>query len=247
MFYCAASGGVLLRNVKAKNDNVSTCHPLTHSLCTSRQKVRTTNKCLSLEQSPTDYVLYYKRATAYYSLSKHHSALQDFDKVLDLTNFTFDKALLMKGRIHAKEGDWNNAKDMLKRYKARASGKDATEAGDLVFEVSEGETAAKKAKQSRKAGLYQACVEAATDALKTATHSVQLRQLRADCALEAGDVQQAVGDMMYVSLSFLYFSTLTIIWTVERLTSPHHQRPNFSESHNCPISSSHRQHRHNLH
>jgi DnaJ family protein C protein 3 len=103
----------------------------------------------------------------------------------------------MKGRILAKEGDWSNARDTLKQYKSRVqSGKDAMEAGDLLFEVSEGEVASKKAKQSRKAGLYQACVEAATDALKTATHSVSVRELRAECALEAGDVQQAVGDMM---------------------------------------------------
>ena len=156
-----------------------------------------------------DYVLYYKRATAYYSLSKHQNALQDFDKVLDLTNFTFDKALLMKGRIHAKDGDWANARGMLKRYKARVGGKtasaDVAAVGDLLFEVSEGEVASKKAKQSRKAGLYQACVEAATDALKTATHSVSLRQLRAECSLESGDIQQAVGDMMCV-ISFFFVS-----------------------------------------
>ena len=100
----------------------------------------------------------------------------------------------MKGRIHAKEGDWNNARDMLKRYSNRVKGD--TSAGDLLFEVSEGEIASKKATQSRAAGLYQACVDAATEALKVATHSVKLRELRAECALHSGDVQQTVGDLM---------------------------------------------------
>lgn len=148
----------------------------------------------STEQSPADYLLYYKRATAYYSLSRHPNALQDFDKVLEITGGTFDRALLMKGRIHAREGNWAAARDMLKRYTTRVKGD--TAAGDLLFEVTEGEVAGKKAAQSKRAGLHQVCVEAATEALKVATHSPELRQLRADCALESGDVQQAVGDLI---------------------------------------------------
>lgn len=114
--------------------------------------------------------------------------------MLDLTKGSFDKALLMKARIHARDGTWASARDALKRYSSRVNG-DAT-AGDLLFEVSEGEVAAKRAVQSHMAGLYQACVDATTDALKVATHSVDLRELRAGCALDTGDVQQAVGDLI---------------------------------------------------
>ncbi|KAH8115629.1 TPR-like protein [Phellopilus nigrolimitatus] len=148
----------------------------------------------ALEQAPSDYILYYKRATAYYSLSRHQHALADFDSVLDLTSSNFDKALLMKGRIYAKEGAWPAARDALMRYSARVKGDAA--AGDLLFEVSEGEVAGKKAAQSQKAGLHQVCVEAATEALKVATHSTELRELRAECALDSGDVEQTVGDLI---------------------------------------------------
>lgn len=89
------------------------------------------------EQAPADYILYYKRATAYYSLSRHQNALSDFDKVLDLTSGNFDKALLMQGRIHAREGAWPEARDALKRYTTRV--KNDASAGDLLFEVAEGE------------------------------------------------------------------------------------------------------------
>ena len=166
------------------------------------------------EQSPIDYTLYYKRATAYYSLSRHQNALQDFDKVLEITGGTFDRALLMKGRIHAREGDWPAARDMFKRYTTRVKGD--TAAGDLLFEVSEGEMASKKATQSRRAGLHQACVEAATEALKVATHSAELRQLRADCALESGDVQQAVGDL--IRLTHLTSPSTPLLLRIARLS-----------------------------
>ncbi|EEB86866.1 hypothetical protein MPER_16026, partial [Moniliophthora perniciosa FA553] len=65
----------------------------------------------AIEQSPTDYLLYYKRATAYLSLSRHSSALDDFDKVLSLTSNTFDNAHLMKARIHLKEGEFKLARE----------------------------------------------------------------------------------------------------------------------------------------
>ncbi len=64
--------------------------------------------------APNDYLLYYKRATAYYSMNRHPQALEDFDRVLDLTSQSFDKAYLMKARIHAKEGRFPAAKDALK-------------------------------------------------------------------------------------------------------------------------------------
>ncbi|EJD00714.1 TPR-like protein [Fomitiporia mediterranea MF3/22] len=148
----------------------------------------------AIEQSPTDYILYYKRATAYYSLSRHPNALADFDKVLELTGGSFDKALLMQGRIHAQEGSWSAARDALKRYSSRV--KNDASAGDLMFEVTEGEAAEKKATQSKRSGNYQECVAAATEALRIASHSGDLRELRADCALSSSDVQQAVGDLV---------------------------------------------------
>ena len=146
------------------------------------------------ESSPLDYILYYKRATAYYSLARHQPALHDFDKVLELTSGSFDKALLMRSRIHVKEGDWKLARESLKKYLGRVKG-DAS-AKDLLQEVGEGEAATEKARKSSKAGSHQACIDAASDALKIASHSSEVRELRSECALAAGDVQQAVGDLI---------------------------------------------------
>lgn len=148
----------------------------------------------AIDHSPLDYILYYKRATAYYSLAKHQNALQDFEKVLDLTNGNFDKALLMQGRVHLREGDWAAAQKALKKYISRVKGD--TVAGDLLLEATEGQAVAKRAVRSSKNGQYQACYEEATEALKVASYSDELRELRANCALANGDVQQAVGDLI---------------------------------------------------
>ena len=152
---------------------------------------------LRIEQSPTDYVLYYKRATAYYSLNKHPSALQDFEKVLELTSSSFDKAHLMKARIHTKGGNWTEAKQSLELYKSNPKS-ESSSFKELDSQITEGEAAHKKATQAARAKLWTACEESASTALAVAAHSLEIRQQRAECSLAAGDLEMAVGDLTYV-------------------------------------------------
>ncbi|KAI0640609.1 hypothetical protein C8Q79DRAFT_995540 [Trametes meyenii] len=147
----------------------------------------------AIEQSPADYLLYYKRATAYYSLGRHPAALADFDQVLSLTHDTFDKANLMKARIFAKEGKYADARDALRKYSTKVKGDQASQ--EVMMSITEGELASKKVTQAIRAKLWQACVEAASMALSTASHSVKLRQHRADCSIAAGDIEGAVADL----------------------------------------------------
>ncbi|KAH9887660.1 hypothetical protein C8Q73DRAFT_712794 [Cubamyces lactineus] len=147
----------------------------------------------AIEQAPADYLLYYKRATAHYSLGRHPAALADFDQVLALTNDTFDKANLMKARIYAKEGKFAEARDALRKYSTKVKGDQASQ--EVMMSITEGELASKKIAQSIRAKLWQACVEAASMALSTASHSVKLRQQRADCSIAAGDIEGAVADL----------------------------------------------------
>ncbi|KAI0337169.1 TPR-like protein [Trametopsis cervina] len=147
----------------------------------------------ALDMAPNDYLLYYKRATAYFSMNRHPQALDDFEKVLDLTSHSFDKAYLMTARIHAKDGQFSAAREAIKKYNSKV--KDDPAVREILFGVSEAEMAAKKAHQAMRANLWNACVEASSTALQTASHSVPLRQQRADCAVAAGDVESAVGDL----------------------------------------------------
>lgn len=137
--------------------------------------------------------MYYKRATAYYSLQRHNSALEDFEKVLSLTSQTFDNAHLMKARIYTRDGHFSLAKTSLTAY-IKAKGKDK-EAEELEADIKEGERLKDKAEKERQAELWNACVESASQALRVASHSLEIRTWRAECSLAAGDVESSVGDL----------------------------------------------------
>ncbi|KAH8105446.1 hypothetical protein BXZ70DRAFT_1070055 [Cristinia sonorae] len=168
----------------------------------------------AIEQSPADYVLYYKRATAYSALNRHANALADYDQVLSLTSDTFDKAHIMKARIHAKDGHFSAAREAIKAYTTKFKNDQSIQ--EVLLTVSEGELAAKKAKQAMKAKLWQACVEAASTALGAASHSIDIRQLRADCAIASGDIEGAVGDL--TRLSHLTTPTTELLMRIFRLS-----------------------------
>ncbi|OCH93226.1 hypothetical protein OBBRIDRAFT_790394 [Obba rivulosa] len=167
----------------------------------------------AIEQSPADYLLYYKRATAYLSLNRNSAALADFDRVLNLTSDTFDKAYLMKARIHTKDGNFVEARDAVKKYTAKKKDQAAQE---MLYSISEAEMSAKKAAQAMRAQLWTACVEAASTALQIASHSVELRQQRAHCALAAGDIEGAVGDLS--RLTYLTTPSTTDFMKIFRLS-----------------------------
>lgn len=148
----------------------------------------------AIEQSPTDYTLYYKRATAYYSSNRHSNALDDFETVLRLTNGQFDSAIFMKAKILAGEGEWAEAKKLTKKY-TKKKGTTEKDVQDLLFSITEGEVASKKAQKAHKDKKYEECIEQATHALTTASHSIPIRELRVDCAMAHGDLEQAIGDL----------------------------------------------------
>ncbi len=138
-------------------------------------------------------MLYYKRATAYFSLQRNTAALEDFDKVLSLTSNTFDNAHLMKARIYVREGHFDLARPSLKLY-VKAKSKDK-EAEELEKEITDGEALPAKLEKERKSQLWNACTESASALLSTASHSVTVRTWRAECAFAAGDLESSVGDL----------------------------------------------------
>jgi DnaJ family protein C protein 3 len=100
--------------VKALTDALG--EPADLSSCTSSKSKSAT------ELSPLDYLLYYKRATAQLSLSRHAQALEDFEHVIRHSKGSFEKAYLMQGNIYLKEGRWKEAKEMMSLYKGKDKG-----------------------------------------------------------------------------------------------------------------------------
>ena len=74
---------------------------------------------LLLELSPIDYLLFYKRAMAYMSLSRHPQALDDFESVIKLSKGSVDRAYLMKGQIYVKEAMWKEAREAVLKLKTK--------------------------------------------------------------------------------------------------------------------------------
>jgi DnaJ family protein C protein 3 len=100
----------------------------------------------------------------------------------------------MKAKIHLKDGSFTLARQTLKSYKVD----DHKMSRETLEAVGASEGAAGKAGKARKVGLWNVCVESASDALGAASHSVTIRQMRTECALAAGDVEAAVADLMCV-------------------------------------------------
>ena len=84
-----------------------------------------------IDLEPSSYVNYYKRATAYLSLGRSSSALDDFERILQL-NPAFAQAHYQKAKILAKEGDFDQAGRELKAF---GKSKSDPEAEELVSQT----------------------------------------------------------------------------------------------------------------
>ncbi|KAJ1566971.1 hypothetical protein HK405_007701, partial [Cladochytrium tenue] len=80
------------------------------------------------ESDPTNYMIFFRRATTYLSLGRISSAIRDFSKVLDLRP-NFDQALLQRGKLYLKTCDLEAAVADLSIYvKSNPSDGGASEA-----------------------------------------------------------------------------------------------------------------------
>ena len=169
----------------------------------------------AIDQSPQDPSLFYKRASAYLSQARHQLTLADLSKVVQLSGSgsgAFDRVYLLQARIHAKEGEFTLAREALDTYLSNfqyseKDKQDIHEANTLLSSLTSASTASHRTQQSHKARLYTACVQYATDALSLATHSRNLRELRAECEVESGELEAGVGDLMFISF-FLFIISI---------------------------------------
>ncbi|WOO77898.1 DnaJ subfamily C member 3 [Vanrija pseudolonga] len=146
----------------------------------------------AIEADPESYLNYYKRATAYLSQGRHGPALADFDASLRL-NPGFAQAHYQKAKILAKEGDFAGAGSELKAFGKSKKGDVA--ADRLAAAVDTATKEENAAKSSAKKKQWTNCVVHAGKAIEVGPHSKELRELRAQCATELGDVEGAYSDL----------------------------------------------------
>lgn len=143
----------------------------------------------AVSRDPSNYLTLFQRGATYLSLGKSSKALADFDRVLQLKP-KFEGALIQRARLRTRAGDWVGAK------------KDYLEAGRKnshdVTDLEAAQKTALAAERAEKKKDWDMCVEQAGVAITKANSAVSLRQLRAKCQFERGEIEQGSKDLVQV-------------------------------------------------
>ena len=143
---------------------------------------------IAISRDPQNYLTYFRRGATYLSLGRTAQATQDFDKVLTIKP-GFEGALQQRAKIKAKAGEWDAAKKDFKAHGASA---------EELKELEEAQGAAKLAVVAEKNGQWEECVSQAGVAIMVASRVVALRNTRAHCRFERGEVQEGMSDLKHV-------------------------------------------------
>jgi len=144
---------------------------------------------VAISRDPKNYLTIFQRGATYLSLGKNAQACQDFDKVLTIRP-SFEGALLQRAKIKSRNADWAAAR---KDYEVVGK-HDSAE----IAQLEEAQGAAVLATDAEKAGDWEGCVSQAGVAVLVASTSLSLRQLRARCRFERGEVLEGVSDLTHV-------------------------------------------------
>ena len=144
---------------------------------------------VAISKDPRNYLTIFQRGATYLSLGRNTQATEDFDRVLAIKP-DFEGALLQRAKIRSRSGDWQAAKQ---DYLA-AGGLH----GEEIAELEEAQGAAALASDAEKAGDWEGCINQAGTAIMVAGTSLSLRQLRARCRFERGEVLEGVSDLTHV-------------------------------------------------
>ncbi|OAP58943.1 hypothetical protein AYL99_06240 [Fonsecaea erecta] len=143
----------------------------------------------AVSKDSTDYLTLYQRGITYLSLGRNAQAGADFDNVLKIKP-GFEGALLQRAKIRAKNADWAAAREDYVALGNRG-------AADLA-QLEEAEGAAYLAVEAEKKQDWETCINQAGIAIMTAGTALSLRQLRARCRFERGEVQEGISDLQHV-------------------------------------------------
>ena len=143
----------------------------------------------AISKDSSNYLTLFQRGITYLSLGRNAQASTDFDNVLKLRP-GFEGALWQRAKIRAKNADWTAAKEDYIALGNRG-------AADLA-QVEGAEDAASLAADAESKKDWETCINQAGAAIITAGTAVSLRQLRARCRFERGEVQEGISDLQHV-------------------------------------------------
>jgi DnaJ family protein C protein 3 len=143
----------------------------------------------AVSRDPTNYITIYQRGAAYLSIGKNTQATEDFNRVLELKP-DFEGALLQRSRLRARSAHWKEALQDLERAGKKNS--------EEYQELQAARDAAALALAAEKKGDWEVCVAQAGVAIMKANTDLSLRQARAHCRFERGEVEEGVSDLAHV-------------------------------------------------
>jgi DnaJ family protein C protein 3 len=144
---------------------------------------------VAIQKDPSNYLTVFKRGAAYLSIGRHSQATRDFDQVLVLKP-GFEGALMQRAKLRARVADWNAARtDYIAAQK---------QGGQELADLDEAEGAAKLSADAEKAQDWEACVSQSGTAITVASGALDLRQRRARCRFERGEIMEGVADLNHV-------------------------------------------------
>ena len=144
---------------------------------------------VAVARDPKNYLTLFQRGATYLSLGRNAQASQDFDKVLSIRP-GFEGALIQRAKIRSKNADWAAA-----RQDYEAAGK----SGSIeLAQLEEAEGASRLAFDAEKASDWDGCIGQAGSAIVIASTALSLRQLRARCRFERGEVLEGTSDLAHV-------------------------------------------------
>jgi DnaJ family protein C protein 3 len=143
----------------------------------------------AVSRDPTNYITIFQRGAASLSLGRSSQALNDFDRVLQLKP-DFESALLQRARLRANTANWEGALEDLEKAGKKSSSE--------YHQLQKARHAAAHAQNAEKRGDWEACVSQANVAVLKAGASLALRQIRAHCRFEKGEVEEGISDLAHV-------------------------------------------------
>ncbi|MCJ1355417.1 MAG: hypothetical protein MMC33_005409 [Icmadophila ericetorum] len=144
---------------------------------------------VAVSRDPKNYLTIFQRGATYLSLGQNVKANEDFDRVLSIKP-DFEGALLQRAKIKSRSADWEGAK---KDYQ-KAKKLDSPDFNELL----EAEGAATLAQDAAAKGDWEGCVSQAGTAIMVASTALSLRELRAKCRFERGEVLEGMADLQHV-------------------------------------------------
>jgi DnaJ family protein C protein 3 len=144
---------------------------------------------VAISRDPQNYLTIFQRGATFLSLGRNSNAEDDFNRVLSIKP-DFEGALLQRAKIRSRRADW----DAAKADYARAG----QTQGEDYAQLEEAQGAAALAADAEKAGDYEACVSHVGTAVLVASTALSLRQLRAKCRFERGEIMEGTVDLQHV-------------------------------------------------